>query len=194
MAMSRLAGRRGHTFALRAGSQSGHTFALRASSQRGHTLSEALITVAILGILAAVLAPIMVNITNFWRQTTARSDIQRDVRVSLETMNRYLRQGRANTVIIDQVTGQPPFSRISFQTDKEQQLTFWQNGNLFMMEITSGTTTTSQLSSRLGFLAFTYPRSDDDSIVSVAITMEAPTYLGGKKALQLSIAKVRIMN
>lgn len=182
MAMSRLAGRRGHAFALRAGPQS------------GHTLAEALITVAILGILATVLAPLLVNITNFWRQTTARSDIQRDVRVSLETMNRYLRQGRADTVIIDQVTGQPPFSRISFQTDKEQQLSFWQNGNLFMMEIASGTTTTSRLSSRLGFLAFTYPRSDDVSIVSVAITMEASTYLGGKKALQLSIAKVRIMN
>jgi len=161
----------------------------------GYTLSEALLTVAIVGILASVMAPLLINVSNFWRQTTARADIERDVRVSLETVNRFMRQGKQNTVRIDRYdTDQPPYSRISFQTDKGQTLTFWQEANLLKMELSSGTATTTILSDRLGYVSFTYPRSDDVSIVSVAMTMEAPTYLGGKKALQLSIQKVRVMN
>lgn len=160
----------------------------------GYTLTEAMISVAIVGGIAAASAPILVSVTNFWRQTTARADIERDVRVSLDTINRYVRQGRQDTVVIDQVSGQPPWSRLTFTTQTGQTLKFYQSGSKLMMTLSSNTVTTSTLSSRLGYVAFTYPRTDDVSIVSVAMTMQAPTYLGGKKALQLSISKVRIMN
>ena len=57
----------------------------------------------------------------------------------------------------------------------------------------STTVTTSELSGGVDLSPSPTP-TDDPSIVSVAVTMQAPTYLGGKKALQLSISKVRIMN
>ena len=166
-----------------------------AARKRGYTLSEVMITVLIMGILAGTSAPIMVRVTNFWRQTTARANIERDVRISLETINRWLRQAQRKTVKIDQVTGQPPFSRISFSSMKSQSVTFYQDGSKLYQVVSSGTvTTTSLLSNNVGYIAFVYPRTDDISIVSVAMTMQAPTYLGGKKALQLSIQKVRVMN
>ena len=50
------------------------------------------------------------------------------------------------------------------------------------------------ITGNLRYIAFTYPRSDDPTIISVAVTMEKATYEGGTKALELSIEKVRIMN
>ncbi len=157
----------------------------------GYSLPEVMIVVLITATIASVGAPLMVRVLNFWRQTVARNDIERDVRSSLDMINRFLRQADRRTVLIDQVSGQPPHSRIAFTTEKGQTLAFYQSGSKLYMKLGA---TTSLLSDRLGFLAFSYPRTDDVSIVSVAITMQAPTYLGGKKALQLSIAKVRIMN
>jgi hypothetical protein len=58
----------------------------------------------------------------------------------------------------------------------------------------NGTSNTTTLSKNIGYIAFTYPRTDDVSIISVAVTMQTPTYLGQKKTLQLSIQKVRVMN
>lgn len=163
-------------------------------SRAGFTATEAIMTVAVVAILAAVAAPIMLRVTNFWRLTTARNDIERDVRVSLETINRWLRQARRNTLIIDQATGQPPFSRVSFTPEKGGLVTFYQNGSKLYMTLSSNTVVTTMLSNHLGYISFSYPKTTDVSILSVAITMQSPTYLGGKKALQLSVQKIRIMN
>ncbi|MDD5627487.1 MAG: type II secretion system protein [Elusimicrobia bacterium] len=158
---------------------------------RGYTLTEMMVTVAIVGILSMVAAPLLVQMTNFWRQTTARNIIQRDVRASLDVIDRFCRQAKAGTVIVDQAAGQPPFSRISFTSVQGQNVSFFQSGSKLFMQLGS---TLTMLSSNVAFIAFTYPRSDDTSIISVAITTQASTYLGGTKALQLSIQKVRIMN
>lgn len=165
------------------------------SRRRAYTLLEMMLTVAILGIVASVAAPLMRQTTNFWRLTSARFAIQRDVRTSLELINRFTRQAQASTVVIDAVPGQPPFSRLSFsyvnQVGSSCTLSFYQGGNNLYM--TNGGRV-RLLSSNLAFIAFTYPRTDDTSIISVALTMQSPTYMGRKKALQLSIQKVRIMN
>lgn len=160
-------------------------------SECGYTLTEAMMTVAIVGILAGMAVPLMVNMTNFWRQTNARSVIARDVRSSVDLINRFVRQAQGSTVIIDSVAGQPPYSRISFTSIQGQSISFYQTNNkLFMKNGTS----ISTLSSNIAYIAFTYPRTDDVSLISVALTVQAPTYLGNTKELQLSIQKVRIMN
>jgi hypothetical protein len=46
----------------------------------------------------------------------------------------------------------------------------------------------------LRYIAFTYARTDDPSILSVSITTEKETYESGTKALQMAIEKVRVMN
>jgi prepilin-type N-terminal cleavage/methylation domain-containing protein len=163
----------------------------RARSSRGYTLTEAMLVVAIVGVLAMMSVSLMINMTNFWKQTTARNDIERDVRVSLDVINRMVRQAQKSTVTVDQVSGQPPFSRITFTTIDGRIISFYQTGNILYQKFGSNI---SVLSRNVGFIAFAYPRTDDTTIISVALTAQAATYKGGSKALQLSIQKVRIMN
>ncbi|HAH32465.1 MAG TPA: hypothetical protein DCL44_09165 [Elusimicrobia bacterium] len=163
--------------------------------RKGYSLVEMMLTVAILGILSTIAAPLFMQMTNFWRMTSARYAIQRDVRTSLALINRFTRQAQSSTVVIDNASGQPPASRIHFHYTNTDGNTvpvyFYQLGkNLYM----SNNSRTTVLSSNLAYIAFTYPRTDDISLISVAVTMQSPTYRGGKKALQLSIQKVRIMN
>ena len=163
--------------------------------KKGYTLLEMMMTVAIIGTVFGMVSPLMMQMTNFWRLTSARFAIQRDVRTSLSMINRFTRQAQSGTVVIDQATGQPPASRIFFYYTDTNGTTvpvyFYQLGKKLYVSINGRTTL---LSESLGYIAFTYPRTDDISIVSVAMTMQSPTYRGGKKALQLSIQKVRIMN
>ncbi|MBI4057589.1 MAG: prepilin-type N-terminal cleavage/methylation domain-containing protein [Elusimicrobia bacterium] len=157
---------------------------------RGYTLAEMMIVVAIIGVIFTLGPNLMVQTIRFFQLSRARIEIQRDGRESLDIINRNLRQARSSTVTVDQVTGQPPFSRIRFTTiDGRTMIFYQQNKNLYQIE--GGTKT---LSGNLRYIGFTYPRSDDATILSVAITMEKETYQGGAKALQLSVQKVRVMN
>lgn len=162
-----------------------------AMKSKGYTLTEAMLVVAIVATVAGVASPLLVQMTNFWKLTGARATIQRDVRASLDTIDRFTRQAQAATVVIDQITNQPPFSRLTYTSIQGQTVSFYQNGNKLFMTVNNQK---SILSSNIAYIAFTYPRTDDTSILSVAITAQASTYLGGSKALQLSIQKVRIMN
>lgn len=163
--------------------------------RKGYTLMEMMMTVAIIGIVISFSAPLMYQATNFWKLTSARYAIQRDVRTSLDMINRFARQAQSATVVIDNASGQPPASRIQFQYTNTAgdtvPVSFYQSGKKLYM---SNNGRVSLLSEYLAYIAFTYPRSDDISIISVAMTMQSPTYRGGKKALQLSIQKVRVMN
>ena len=159
--------------------------------RRGYTLVEMMIVVAIIGVLALVGPTLLINMTNFWRQTGARASIERDARVSLDVINRMLRQAQASTIVIDQVAGQPSWSRISFTLIDGRTMSFYQTNNVLYHQ--NGTTVTT-LCRDVGFIAFSFLRTDDTTLVSVALTTQAATYLGGSKALQLSIQKVRIMN
>jgi len=159
--------------------------------KRGYTLMEVLMVVAILGIVGGMGAPLLMQMTNFWRQTTARNAIQRDVRTTLDLINRFARQAKSATVVIDAAPGQPPCSRVTYTSVQGETVSFFQTGNKLFMSMAGKT---SMLSENIAYISFTYPRTDDITLLSVAVTAQAATYRGGKKALQLSIQKVRIMN
>ncbi len=151
---------------------------------------ELLMTVSIMALLALVVAPLIIHMLRFYRINSARTEIQRDARSALATINRFLRQSYAATVVIDQVTGQPSHSRISFTTNSGVDMRFFQQDNqLYKVD-----DSTTSISKNLRFIAFSYPRSDDPTIISVAMTMEKGTYESKTKALELSIEKVRVMN
>ena len=116
--------------------------------------------------------------------------IQRDARTTLDTVNRHIRQAVASTVVID-TNGQGPFSRIRFRHVDGRYMEFHQEGHKLIQIID---TAQSVVSGNLIYIAFTYPRTDDVSIISVAITMGKSIQLGRRKALELTIQNIRIMN
>ncbi|MBI4054712.1 MAG: prepilin-type N-terminal cleavage/methylation domain-containing protein [Elusimicrobia bacterium] len=157
---------------------------------KGYTLTELMLVVAILGVLAMIGPRIYIGVTRFFRLTQARVEIQREARGALDLINRNLRQARASMVVIDQISGQPPYSRIEFTQAGGKTMKFYQQEkSLYLVDVG-----TRALTENLRYIAFTYPRTDDDQIVSVSVTLEKETYEGGAKALQLSVEKVRIMN
>lgn len=157
----------------------------------GYTLTEMLMVVAIVGIISSVGPLLLTNLQNFYLMTTARADIQRDARVALDTINRALRQAQYDTVTIDTPSSQGPYSRIRFKHVDGRYMEFRQDGNQ-LVQVSS--ITTSVVSKNLVYIAFTYPRTDDPTIISVSMTMGKSIQLGRRKVLELTIQKIRVMN
>jgi prepilin-type N-terminal cleavage/methylation domain-containing protein len=165
-------------------------------SRAGYTLSEMMVAVAILGILALIGPPMMIGMQNFFLMTSARTETQRDARACLSEINRFLRQARASTVVIDSAANQGPFSRVTFSLLDGRVMTFSQSGDKLVQTVksVSGVTSTVTLTKNLSYIAFTYPATDDVTIISVALTMSKTIQLGKTKVLELTVQKVRIMN
>ena len=168
----------------------------RINSTRGFTLTEAMITVAILGILSVGMGKMMIQITRFFRQTAARSDVQRNVRTALEVIQRRLSEARGRTIVIDRFNSSQPFySMITFTDVDGTVVTFYQEGTkLRSTTLTSGVTKNILLAENLRQMTFSYPLSDNATLISVGLAFEKATYEGGTKNLQLSLEKVRIQN
>lgn len=159
--------------------------------RRGYSLTEMMMVVAIIGILATVGPTMMTQMQNFFLMTSARYEIQRDARTTLDTVNRYLRQAVASTVVMDTPAGQGPFSRIRFRHVDGRYMEFRQSGKNLIQVIDNAQ---SMVSTNLVYIAFTYPHTDDPSIISVSITMGKSIQLGRRKVLELTIQKIRVMN
>ena len=160
-------------------------------SVKGYTLIEIMIVVAIMSVVTALVSPLLTNMTSFWRLTQARTLIQRDARVSMDLMNRAIRQAQSSTIVLSNYPNQPPYSEISFTDVKGNFVSFYQEGNYLYEKFN---TTVSMMTKNLEFVSFTFPDSSDPGILSVAMTTQKSTYLGRSKALELSIAEVRVMN
>lgn len=168
---------------------------LKRLGRAGYTLTELMMVVAIIGILALVGPTMMINMQNFFLMTSARYEIQRDARTSLDLMNRFIRQAYQTSIVIDTPAGQGPYSHITFSLPDGRVMQFKQNGSKLLQVVTdtAGTHTTT-LTTNLIYIAFTFPHTDDTSIVSVSVTMGKQIQLGRRKVLELTIQKVRVMN
>jgi type II secretory pathway pseudopilin PulG len=149
-----------------------------------------MIVVSIIGMLIAMVAPLIIQTQRFFILNRARVNIQREARSAMTTISKNLRQAQSLTIRLDNVTGQPYYSRIRFTTVDGRALTYYQSGtNLFQIG-----TSTSTLSTHVRFLNFFFPRTSDMSIVSISMTLEEVIYEGRKKALHVASERIRIMD
>ena len=164
--------------------------------RKGYTLMELMVVVAILGVIVSAAPRLLNGIYRFSRLSTARLEIQKNARAALSNINRGLRQAQASSVVIAQLSGMPPHSRITFDRYKPdgsiETVSYYQAGKV--LYLSSQGATGKKVADDLRYLAFTYPKSDDESIISISVTFERATYEGGAKALQMAVEKVRVMN
>jgi len=160
----------------------------------GFSLIELMMVVTIVGILAMLGPQILTQATKFFILGRTRLELQREARAAMYLVTRELRQAQSATIMIDQISGQPNYSRITFT---KQTLGGGTNVSLFQsgktLSLTEGNTT-SVLTKNLAYLAFAFPRSDDMTIVSVSMTLQEQIYNGAYKALHMASEKVRVMN
>lgn len=164
--------------------------------KRGYTLMEMMLVVAILGVLILAAPRTFIKTYQFVQLLTARVEIQKNARGALANINRDLRQAVGSTIVVDELAGQPPHSRITFSKYNskglQETVAYYQDGNKLYQA--TGAVSGKVIAGNLRYIAFTYPRTDDDGILSISITFEKATYEGGTKALQMAVEKVRIMN
>lgn len=158
----------------------------------GFTLIEAMLTVAVVGILATMSAQMLLQINRYFIMSRTRLDLQREARGVMYIITRELRQAQTSTILIDRAAANQPFySRLTFTKVQGTSMRFAQSGKDLVMTVGTKTKT---LSPNVRYLAFSFPRSDQLSIVSVSLTLEAAIYQGRTKALHMASEKVQVMN
>ncbi len=160
--------------------------------RKAYTLIELMMVVGIIGILFAVGAPLLQQVSRFFILSKARLEIQQEARSIMYVVTRNLRQAQSGTITISRAGAAQPFcSKISFTKEQGGLMVFQQNGT-DLVQVIGGTQRV--IGKDLKYLAFTFPRSDDMTIISVSITLEKAIFEGRTKALHMASEKVRIMN
>lgn len=172
-------------------------------TRAAYTLMEMMLVVAILGVLILAAPRTFIKAYQFVQLLTARVEIQKNARGALANINRDLRQALATSVTVSSIPGQPYHSCILFgkynSAGAVEYVSYYQNGNkLYQVRSAAALAACAHngkmIANNLRYIAFTYPRTDDPTILSISITFEKATYEGGTKALQMAVEKVRIMN
>lgn len=157
----------------------------------GYTMTEMLMVALIVGILASVGARMMLQVNRYFMLTNTRAELQREARSIMYVINRNLRQADTASVTVDRAASQPFYSRLTFTKIQGQTMTFAQSGTSLIQTVGGKSST---LSRNIKYIAFTFPRSDDLSVISVSVTLERSIYQGQRKALHMASEKVRVMN
>jgi prepilin-type N-terminal cleavage/methylation domain-containing protein len=164
----------------------------------GVTLMELMMVVAIISILFAVGAPMMKQANRQFIMVRSKKELQQEARSIMYILTRALRQAQGDTITITLAAANQPFySKIQFTTEQSSSTAvsntyvFQQEGTV-LYQIIGGKK--RPLTQNLYYLAFTFPRSDDMSIISVSLTLQKGIYEGRTKALHMASEKVRIMN
>jgi len=162
------------------------------ANRKGYTLVELLMTIAIIGILAFVGPPLILNTVRHFILIRTKIQLQQEARAAMYLLTRNLRQAQSTSIQLDQYsTAQPLYSRIRFTKIQGTTVSYYQEGNT-LVEIIGNSKTI--LTKNLRYLAFTFPRSDNMTLVSVSLTLEQGIYQGQTKALHMASEKIQVMN
>ncbi|MEM4368546.1 MAG: type II secretion system protein [Candidatus Anstonellales archaeon] len=165
----------------------------------GVTIVELLIVVVMMSIITLGISTFFHQGLNFVRLIQAKIEVQRDARTILSMITRKLREAKSSTVVISRLdASNPPYSKISFTTIEDEEITYYQDGTRLMFQLKKGSTsfTPKKLTENLRYVHFVYQRTDNSKILHISVCLEKIPYpyVAGAKALQVSIEQVRIMN
>jgi len=170
-------------------------------NETGVSLIELMIAIAISGVIGIVFSQSQHFITRFTLVAKAKQEVVQESRTAITVMQKLIQQGSATTFVIDQSTGQPPYSRLYFQATDTNGVTkefyFYQSSkNLYLDYRTVGASSWNQklLTKNVKFLSFFYPRTDDNKLLSLTLTLSKQTAEQKETFLQLSLQKIRIYN
>ena len=152
---------------------------------------ELMIVLAVMGVLASITPHILTASGQVFILGKAKIELQEEARAAIYVITRELRQAQSNTVVIDRAGTQPYYSRLQFTKIQGVQVTVQQSGSSILL--TEGTHVTT-LSTNLAYMSFTFPRSDDMTILSVSFTLQKQIYGGIFKALHMASERVPVMN
>lgn len=160
--------------------------------RRGVTLMELIMVVGILSILFTVGAPMLMQVNRQFILSRSKVELQQEARGIMYVVTRALRQAQSDSIVISRANANQPFySKISFTKEQGDTLIFQQEGTT-LYQVIGGAR--RPLSRNLSYLAFTFSRSDDMGIISVAVTLRKAIYEGQTKSLHMASEKVRVMN
>jgi prepilin-type N-terminal cleavage/methylation domain-containing protein len=167
------------------------------SRQSGVTLVEMTIAVAVLAIIFFVAPPLIRQISHFFRQNMVSIEVRRDARDAVAMIDRELRQAQAGSITIDQLPGQPPHSRIVFNRlikngGVRKNVSYYQSGGQLYVKI--DTAPAVKLADGLRYIAFCYPRTSDQTVLSVFVVMEKPVFGGRTVLVRNQAENIRVMN
>jgi len=166
--------------------------------RRGVTLMELMLVIGIISALFMVSAPIMQQANRQFIMVRSKTELQQEARSIMYIITRALRQARQDSIIISRAdSNQPFYSKIQFTTEQtatayvSNTMVFQQEGTVLYQVFGAGKRV---LTRNLYYMAFTFPRSDDMSLVSVSMTFQKNIYEGRTKTLHMASEKVQIMN
>lgn len=167
-------------------------------SRRGVTLMELMMVVAIMSVLSVVAAPLLLQANRHFIMIRNKMELQREARAIMYVLSRSLRQAQKDTIVVSRANSSQPFySKITFTKETStftyvsQTLTFQQEGTILYQLFGPDKRV---LTRNLNYLAFTFPRSEDMSLISVSVTLQKNIYEGRTKALHMASEKVHVMN
>ena len=166
-------------------------------NKKGTTLVELMITVAIIGVLFSVGPDLFKNTFKIWRLTEVQTEVQQDARVTLNLIESLLRQAKTSSVTLTRLdSSQPPYSKIQFTTPAGDTYYFYQSGtNLWIYHLSPTAVVHNRIiATNLRYIAFGYPVSTDEMLLSVSICYERSTYEKQTKDFYLSTQKIKVMN
>lgn len=152
---------------------------------------EVMVVTAIIGTIALIAPKLYQQIRRFFFLNNARVELQRDGRDVLGLVTKMVRQAQSSSIDISRAGSQPPYSKINFTDITGNSISYYQEGRNLKMMVNGSTKTLTQ---NLRYVSFSLPRSDDMSIISVALTLEKSTFEGRTKFLHMASEKVRVMN
>jgi len=145
----------------------------RWGGESGFTLVELMIAIALLGVGLAYINKVFMGSWQLWKRSYTDLVIQKDARIAIEGMSQAVKHAKASGLSIDNATGEPWFSRISFRHVKEQDWVIWKQGTRLYRAVDG---TTDFICDGVEALQFTYPAYGESRLVDIGLTLRRATY------------------